>query len=144
MIPVRYTCRGSDVSPPLQWQDIPHGTQSLALIVEDADASEPGEPDSAWVHWLVYNLPPNCQQLGEGIQPSTLPKGAQLGLNDWKAVDYCGPCLVNGRHHYRYTLYALDTVLPNLGNVSKRKLFKLMQPHILATSKLIGVFESNT
>ena len=144
VIPVRYTCRGEDVSPPLQWRDIPVGTKSLMLIVEDSDSYDPAKPEGTWVHWVLYNLPPQCQYLPEGVQPRALPRGARLGLNDWKTVDYNGPCLVTGRHRYCHTLYALDIVLPDMGNAPKKKLFQKIQQHVLEKSVLIGEFQPNS
>ncbi|MDH5327565.1 MAG: YbhB/YbcL family Raf kinase inhibitor-like protein [Gammaproteobacteria bacterium] len=143
VIPVRYTCRGEDVSPPLQWQDPPSGTKSLTLVVEDTDA-DPQTPEAPWIHWVLYNLPPQCQSLPEGVQTRSLPPGTQLALNDWKTSDYNGPCLVNGKHRYRHTLYALNTVLPDLGKIPGKKLLQIVRQHVLAQSTLTGEFESNT
>ena len=59
-IPARYTCQADDISPPLSWQQVPAGTKSLVLIVDDPDAPDPSAPKMTWVHWLLYNLPPSC------------------------------------------------------------------------------------
>ncbi|WP_455210309.1 YbhB/YbcL family Raf kinase inhibitor-like protein, partial [Kaarinaea lacus] len=72
-IPARFTCTSSDVSPPLQWTNVPAEAKSLALIVDDPDAPDPAAPKMTWVHWVLYNLPTNCQGLSEDIAPSTLP-----------------------------------------------------------------------
>jgi len=58
-IPTLYTCEGSDLSPPLAWTGVPPGTRSLALIVDDPDAPDPAAPKMTWVHWVLYNLPPD-------------------------------------------------------------------------------------
>jgi Raf kinase inhibitor-like YbhB/YbcL family protein len=71
-IPARYTCDGEDVSPPLTWTGVPAGTQSLALIIDDPDAPDPKHPRQVWVHWVLYNLPPDCSGLAEG---AALPSG---------------------------------------------------------------------
>lgn len=138
-IPSRYTCQGADQSPPLEWHGIPAGTQSLALIVDDPDAPDPAAPRMTWVHWVLYNLPPSCGSLPEGVGP--LPAGAREGTNDWKRAGYGGPCPPIGRHRYFHKLYALDTMLPDLGRPDKFRLEKAMQGHILAQAELIGTYQ---
>ncbi|MDX8407748.1 MAG: YbhB/YbcL family Raf kinase inhibitor-like protein, partial [Mariprofundaceae bacterium] len=66
-IPSLYTCEGSDISPPLQFSGIPAAAKSLALIVDDPDAPDPAAPQMTWVHWLVYNLPPDVTGLDEAV-----------------------------------------------------------------------------
>ena len=89
-VPVRHTCEGDDVSPPLEWTDPPKGTKSLALIVDDPDAPDPKAPRMTWVHWVVYRLPPAAGALPEGARESALPGEARFGLNDWKRAAYGG------------------------------------------------------
>lgn len=137
-IPITYTCDGMDRSPPLSWSALPEGTRSLALIVDDPDAPDPRAPKRTWVHWVVYNLPPESTGLAEGL--TDLPSGALAGLNDWKRLDYGGPCPPVGRHRYFHKLYALDTVLPDLGGPTKLQLEQAMRGHVLATGQLIGTY----
>lgn len=138
-IPARYTCDGGDTSPPLSWSGLPEGTRSLALIVDDPDAPDPKAPKLTWVHWVIYNLPPSTAGLPEAV--SSLPGGAGTGLNDWKRADYGGPCPPIGRHRYFHKLYALDTVLPDLGHPSKSQLEAAMQGHVLEEARLIGLYQ---
>ena len=140
-IPKRCTCEGSDVSPPLHWQGVPAGTRSLALIVDDPDAPDPRAPKMTWVHWVLANLPANSAGLPEGVAPAALPKGTVEGLNDWKRTGYGGPCPPIGRHRYFHKLYALDTVLPDLGRPDKAKLEKALAGHILAQAVLLGSYQ---
>jgi Raf kinase inhibitor-like YbhB/YbcL family protein len=140
-IPARYTCEGDDISPPLAWSAPPDGTQSLALIVDDPDAPDPKAPKMTWVHWVLYNLPPAAGSLPEGMGPDALPAGTREGLNDWKRPGYGGPCPPVGRHSYFHKLYALDTVLPDLGRVTKARLEQAMGGHVLAHTELIGTYE---
>ena len=140
-IPVEHTCEGADLSPPLSWSDIPAGTKSLALIVDDPDAPDPAAPRMTWVHWLLYNLPPAAAGLPEGVVPAALPAGTREGLNDWKRTGYGGPCPPIGRHRYFHKLYALDTLLPDLERPSKVRLEKAMQGHVLAQAELIGFYQ---
>ncbi|OJW50314.1 MAG: hypothetical protein BGO67_00075 [Alphaproteobacteria bacterium 41-28] len=135
-IPIQYTGEGEDLSPPLRWQDVPHGTRSLALICDDPDA-----PNGTWDHWIIYNIPPDVGVLAEGIKD--LPYGIQSGHNSWAKTGYGGPLPPSGKkHRYFFTLYALDTVLQLPKDVKKANLLKAMQRHILAEASLVGVYES--
>lgn len=140
-IPVEHTCEGADRSPPLSWSGIPAGTKSLALIVDDPDAPDPAAPRMTWVHWVLYNLPPDSSGLPEGV--ADLPAGTREGFNDWKRTGYGGPCPPIGRHRYFHKLYALDTVLPDLGRPGKAHLEKAMQGHVLAHAELIGTYQKH-
>jgi Raf kinase inhibitor-like YbhB/YbcL family protein len=140
-IPAKFTCQGGDKSPPLAFADIPAGTRSFALIVDDPDAPDPAAPKTTWVHWVLYDLPPQTTGLGEAVAPSALPSGTREGTNDWKRTGYGGPCPPIGRHRYFYKLFALDTVLPDLKQPSKAGLEKAMQGHILARAELMGTYQ---
>lgn len=137
-ISTRYTCDGGNISPPLSWSGVPSSAKSLVLIVDDPDAPDPKAPKMTWVHWVLYNIPPNATGLAEGLAAKDLPKGTLAGSNDWKRTGYGGPCPPVGRHRYFHKLYALDTVLPDLGRPTKTALEKSMQGHILAQAELIG------
>jgi Raf kinase inhibitor-like YbhB/YbcL family protein len=140
-IPKRYTCEGNDFSPPLQWQGVPAGTQSLVLIVDDPDAPDPRAPKMTWVHWVLANLPVDSGGLPEGIAPAALPKGTVEGLNDWKRTGYGGPCPPIGRHRYFHKLYALDVVLSGLKHSTKAQVEAAMKGHVLAHAELVGTYE---
>ena len=136
-----YTCEGKDVSPPLAWSNIPAGTRSLVLIVDDPDAPDPAAPKMTWVHWLLYNIPPEADGLAEDLR--TLPQGTLEGTNDWHRTGYGGPCPPIGRHRYFHKLFALDTVLPDLGRPSKIKLEQAMAGHILGAAELLGTYQKH-
>jgi len=140
-IPSKYTCEGADVSVPLSWTGLPEGTKSIALIVDDPDAPDPRAPKMTWVHWVLYNIPPTATGLPEGVASADLPAGAMEGLNDWKRTGYGGPCPPIGRHRYFHKLYALDAVLPNLGEPTKAQLEDAMRGHVLAETQLIGTYQ---
>jgi len=137
-IPVRYTCSGDDVSVPLNWEDAPEGTRSFVLIVDDPDAPDPGAPKMVWVHWVLYNIPPDINSLAEHITSATLPPGTIEGINDWQRPGYGGPCPPVGRHRYFHKLYALDSVLEGLNRATKADVEAAMQGHIIAQAELIG------
>ena len=139
-IPARCTCDGGDRSPPLAWSGAPAGTRSLALILDDPDAPDPKHPQRTWVHWVLYNLPPETATLPENAGASGLPDGAQPGRNDWNRTGYGGPCPPIGRHRYFHKLYALDTVLPDLRRPTKAQLEQAMRGHVLAEAELVGTY----
>jgi Raf kinase inhibitor-like YbhB/YbcL family protein len=140
-IPKRYTCDGDDVSPPLAWSGLPAGTKSLVLIVDDPDAPDPAAPKLTWVHWVLYDIPSTAGGLTEAVKPSALPPGTHEGLNDWKRTGYGGPCPPIGRHRYFHKLYALDTVLGDLGQSTKAKLESAIKGHVLAQAELVGTYQ---
>ncbi|MGD8515030.1 MAG: YbhB/YbcL family Raf kinase inhibitor-like protein [Granulosicoccaceae bacterium] len=140
-IPSRYTCEGDDVSPPLAWTGVPESARSLVLIVDDPDAPDPNAPTMTWVHWVVYNIPPDAAGLSEDVSSAALPAGSEQGLNDWQRTGYGGPCPPIGRHRYFHKLYALDTVLNNLKKPTKAKVEAAMQGHIIAQAELVGTYQ---
>ena len=140
-IPAKFTCQGDDVAPALSWSGAPDGTKSFALIVDDPDAPDPRAPKMTWVHWLLYNLPPDASALPEAATAATLPGGTREGVNDWKRAGYRGPCPPIGRHRYFHKLYALDVVLPDLGQPTKPALEQAMRGHVLAEAQLVGTYE---
>ena len=142
-IPPRFTCEGGDLSPDLSWGDLPEGTVSLVLIVDDPDAPDPAAPKMVWDHWLLYNLPPDGG-LSEDVAPGDLPAGTLEGVNSWGRTGYGGPCPPIGRHRYFHILYALDVALPDLGQPDKNRLLEAMEGHILARTQLVGTYQKQT
>jgi len=136
MIPRKYTADGADVSPPLSWTGAPSGVKSYALIVDDPDA-----PSKVWVHWVLYNQPPDKPELAEN-QPKVehLPSGAIQGINDMRKVGYNGPAPPSGIHRYFFKVYALDTKLTLRPQATKADLLSAMQGHILAEGQLMGKY----
>jgi len=129
LIPPRYTCDGLDISPPLAWDNAPRGTQSFALIMDDPDA-----PAGTWVHWVLFNLPAQTQQLAKAA-----PRGTQ-GRNSWGRLGYGGPCPPSGTHRYFFRLYALDALLQQPAGSNKEQVLRAMQGHLLAQAELMGVY----
>ena len=142
-IPIAYTCEGEDTAPPLHIEGIPAGTRSLALIVEDPDAPDPRNPQRTWCHWILYNIPPGTRDLAEGGSLDVLPAGCREGLNDWGRFGYGGPCPPIGRHRYFHRLYALDTVLPDLGKVDRKHFLAAIQGHVLGEAELVSTYEKH-
>lgn len=131
-IPKLYTCDGKDINPPLAIQNVPDGTKSLALIVDDPDA-----PAGIWVHWVVWNIEPATQQIAE----NSVPAGAVQGMNSFKKTSYGGPCPPSGTHRYFFKLYALDARLDLKNNATKQDVEKAIQGHILGQAQTMGLYK---
>ncbi len=140
-IPRVHTCDGADTSPPLAWTAVPPNAKSLVLIVDDPDAPDPKAPKMTWVHWVLYDLPPGTGVLPEAVTPAALPKGTRQGLNDWKRTGYGGPCPPIGRHRYFFKLYALDTLLGDLGKAGKAEVEQAMRGHVAGHAELVGTYQ---
>lgn len=142
-IPAKYTCKGEDMAAPLEWAGVPEEARSLVLIVDDPDAPDPKAPKMTWVHWVLYNIPPDTSGLPEGVAPADLPPGTKEGLNDWKRTGYGAPCPPIGRHRYFHKLYALDTVLKEMDRPTKAQIEAAMRGHIIAEAELVGTYEKS-
>ncbi len=133
-IPVKYTCDGEDISPPLSISNVPADTKSLVLIVDDPDA-----PLGNWVHWLLWNINPGTLEIKEAEAPA----GSVQGLNSFDKNGYGGPCPPLGTHHYQFKLYAIDKILSIDKNSKKNVLEAEMQGHILDQTILVGLYSKN-
>jgi len=137
MIPSKYTCDGQDMSPPLKWAGVPEATKSIALISDDPDA-----PVGTWVHWVMWNIPPNVHELAENVHPEPeLPDGSRQGITDFRRPGYGGPCPPSGVHRYYFKIYALDTMLDLPSSTKKADLLKATKGHILAEGQLLGKYK---
>ncbi|HXF28575.1 MAG TPA: YbhB/YbcL family Raf kinase inhibitor-like protein, partial [Chlamydiales bacterium] len=128
-IPKKYTCDAEDLSPPLAWKDVPQGTKSFTIIMDDPDA-----PSGTWLHWIIYDIPGDYKELHEKIHAIEIsPKGVRQGMTDFRRIGYGGPCPPPGKpHRYFFRLYALDTTLDLKPRCSREELEKAMKGHILA------------
>ena len=137
-IPAKYTCDGQNISPPLTWKAVPAGAKSFVLISEDTDA-----PVGTWVHWVLYDIPSETQELSEGVEKAeALSTGAKHGLTDFREVGYGGPCPPAGKpHRYFFKMYALDQALNLPPKMSKAELLVAMNGHVLAHAELVGHYQ---
>jgi Raf kinase inhibitor-like YbhB/YbcL family protein len=137
-IPVKYTCNGQNISPPLKWGDIPAGTASLVLLVDDTNA-----PAGVFTHWVIFNLPPDSEGLPEAVpKDNQLTSGALQGRNGGGIIGYFGPCPPKGSpHHYYFTLYALDKSLDLGAGARKDQIVQAMEGHVLGQSQLVGLYQ---
>ena len=140
-IPTKYTCDGDETSPPLEWSGVPDKAMSLALVVDDPDAPDPAAPKRRFVHWVLYNIPPDARGLSEGASGGKLPPGSLEGSNDFNKSGYGGPCPPIGRHRYFFTLYALDTSLADVDSPSRGELEAAMQGHVIEKAEVVATYE---
>lgn len=129
MIPVKYTCDGDNVNPPLNIEHIPEEAKCLALIVDDPDA-----PKGTWVHWVVFNMPVTHHIKENAVH------GTQ-GVNDFKQHEYGGPCPPSGTHRYFFKVYAIDEILDLASGATKAQVEKAMSEHIIAFGELVGLYK---
>ncbi len=136
-IPSKYTCDGQNISPALEWGEVPSSVQSLALIMDDPDA-----PSGTFVHWVYYDLPESLRGLPENVPADEHPSsGGAQGKNGAGRTGYMGPCPPSGTHRYFFHLYALDTKLDAAPGLTKDQLLQSMQGHIVAQGELMGVYK---
>lgn len=136
-IPAKYSCDGDDISPGLEWRNLPAGTESLALIMDDPDA-----PVGVWDHWVLYDLPAGSAGLPENVLATGDEQGGgTMGSNSWGRSGYGGPCPPGGTHRYFFKLYALDTALGLEPGASKDEVLKAMEGHILDQGQLMGTYQ---
>jgi hypothetical protein len=140
-IPTEHTCEGADTSPPLAWSDVPEGTVSFALVVDDPDAPDPAAPKRVWVHWVLFDLPADVRELAANGSATGLPAGTRTGKNDWGKASWGGPCPPIGRHRYFHRVYALDRAFPDLAEPTKAELLAAIEGHVLGTAELVGTYE---
>lgn len=134
LIPMKYTCNGDDISPPLEWSRVPEEAKSLVLICDDPDA-----PMGTWDHWVLFNLPPELEGLEEGVKD--FPEETKFGRNSWGNDDFGGPCPPDKEHRYYFKLYALDGMLDLESGSSKQEVEEAMKGHIMAEAQLMGRYD---
>jgi len=133
-IPKKYTCDGANINPPLQFENVPAKTKSLALVFDDIDA-----PRGTYVHWILWNIDPKIKEIRE----NSVPEGAVQGMNDFKKQNYGGPCPPRRAHKYVFKIYALDILLDLNIHSTKRDLEKAMEGYIITRTQLTGVYKRN-
>lgn len=132
-IPSKFTCDGGDINPELHIQNVPGGTKSLALVMDDPDA-----PGRTFTHWLVWNINPETTLIKEESSASESSEGA----TDFDRVGYGGPCPPSGvPHRYFFKLYALDVILELRAGAIKNELEKEINKHLIAKAELVGLYK---
>ncbi len=128
-IPLKYSCDGEEVNPPLTIEGIPASAKTLALIIDDPDA-----PRGTFDHWIVWNIPTTGK-----IEENNVP-GIE-GVNSAGQRTYVGMCPPSGSHRYFFKIYALDAKVDLKPEATRKKdLEKAMQGHVLAKGELVGTY----
>lgn len=127
-IPAKFTCDGSDTSPPLQITGVPSEAKSLVLIADDPDA-----PGGLFTHWLVWNIPPQTSSIAEGSALNGVH-----GTNDFGKSGYKGPCPPSATHRYLFKVFALDRELDLRGGAKRSQVDAAMKGHVIAQGELVG------
>jgi Raf kinase inhibitor-like YbhB/YbcL family protein len=130
-IPIEFTADGDNIAPPLAWSDVPEGTKSIAIVVDDPDSP------AGFVHWVAVGIPPTCRELSAG---GALPEGAMHGRNDRGSIGWTGPNPPNGRHRYVFHVYATDVDFHREG-VTKQDVMSALKGHILDQGELVATYE---
>ena len=133
----KHTGEGADISPALAWSNIPEGTQSFAIICHDPDAPLVKNASYGFVHWVLYNLSADLNQLDEGTHIGT------PGINDFGNLGYGGPMPPEGHgvHHYYFWILAFDKQLDLPEGLSMAELLEHTEPHLLGMNRLIGTYQ---
>ncbi len=131
-IPIKFTCDGANISPLLQVSDVPQTSESLVLIMDDPDS-----PTGTWAHWLVWNIQPQTKEILE----NSVPTGAQEGTTSFHSTGYGGPCPHSGNHHYRFKIYALNTLLELDSSADQKQVEAAMAGHIVDQAELVGLYQ---
>ncbi len=133
-IPIEYSCDGDNISPSLAWSRLPAGTESLALTMDDPDAN-------GYVHWVMYNIPPDSMGLNADTSPGEeLADGSLQGVNSRGEIGYTGPCPPGGEHQYRFRIYALNAEIDLEAGATLTEMEAAIADHVLALSELAGTF----
>ncbi len=133
-LPPEFTCDGQEMSPELHIADIPHGTKSLALIMDDPDAE-----NGTWTHWLIWNIPKDTTVIPKNIGPGF----ATQGNNSWPKAEYGGPCPPLGTHRYFFRLFALSGELDLPSGATRAELEKAMESKIINQDHLQGIYKKS-
>lgn len=130
-LPLQYTSKGENVSPPLEFIDVPKEAVSLVLTVQDVDSP------THRVHWLVYNISPSVTHFDEG----KTPEEAVIGIchKDIRGYDGPSPETFKGIHRFCFRLYALDTMLEISSDANCEIILNAIKGHIIALAELLAV-----
>jgi Raf kinase inhibitor-like YbhB/YbcL family protein len=133
-IPEQFSCKGENVSPPLQWSGIPSDARSVALVVDDPDA-----PSGTFTHWVVFNIDPQQSSIGK----DEVPKGARQAKNSAGHASYDGPCPPSGTHHYRFTVSVLRSPLTVPDGADTARVLSAIRSKTTARGGLTGTFAAS-
>lgn len=135
-MPEKHTCYGENISPHLKWENIPPETKSLVIMVEDPTAFF-----SNWTHWLVYNIPPNVNELEENLKADKiLPNSIKQGENIFIDIGYKGPCPKLRTHTYFFRVFAIDIETNMKTGLKRNEVKKVIKDHIIGYGFITGKY----
>ena len=134
IIPKKYGYKHGNISPPLKIEDIPDGTKSLVLIIDDPDVM--AAVGKVWSHWIIWNISPNISEIPE----NSVPENCFQGKTDFGEIGYGGPAPPDKEHTYLFKLYALDKTLSIEKNLSRTEIENEVKNHIITETLLTGKF----
>ncbi|XP_074321740.1 uncharacterized protein LOC141658886 [Silene latifolia] len=131
-----------NISPPIEWYNIPKETKSLALVVQDIDAPDPSSPLVPWTIWVVADIPPTLKGLPEGFSGKNDKLSGEYekvveGNNDDKIPGWRVPMMPNPGHRIEFRLYALDDEVHLGRTVTKERLLDTIQGHVIGEAAFI-------
>jgi Raf kinase inhibitor-like YbhB/YbcL family protein len=137
-IPREYTCEGVDRAPSLEWNGVPAGTVTFALVMHDPDA-----PSGDWVHWIAWNIPATSHGMSENVlRQEQLADGTRQGRNSFGKIGYYGPCPPPGKaHRYFFRVYAIDSKLDLASGATRDQLQSALKGHVLAEAEYMGTYQ---
>lgn len=136
-IPAEYTCDGENITPPLSIRNVPRNAQSLVCIVEDPDVPSSIREDNLWVHWVVFDIEPEDQELQEG---ETFSSGVE-SITTYDKPGYGGPCPPDREHRYFFKVWALDAKLDLDEDATRNDILQALEGHIIEYAELVGRYE---
>ncbi len=131
VIPEKYSHYAANLTPPLEFSEVPDNARSLVLIMDDPDA-----PHGLFTHWIVFNIDPAIRR----FQEDEVPADVQQGTTSWGEAGYGGPRPPDKEHRYFFHLYALDRRLDLPNGASRDEIEAAMHGHVLAEAELMGRF----
>jgi Raf kinase inhibitor-like YbhB/YbcL family protein len=132
-IPSLYTCDGKNINPPLEIRNVPPAARSLVLIMDDPDVPSSVRKDNMWVHWVIFNIPPDTRAIKENsTPPGTVGQGTG-GKNKYE-----GPCPPDREHRYYFKLYALKEILDLQSGATKSDVEQAMKEYIIEQTQLMA------
>ncbi|MQA92570.1 MAG: YbhB/YbcL family Raf kinase inhibitor-like protein [Gemmatimonas sp.] len=142
-MPRDYTPDGRNISPPLEWRNLPEDTRQIAVVCEDHGAGNP----PPWVHWVVYNIPGTATGLPENLpiyanapMPAEIA-GAVQGENGWGRSIYRGPAPPLGQlHNYNFFVYALDAELDLPPGLTQQELMERIEGHVIGRGAIVPFY----
>lgn len=132
-LPVKYTCEGDNINPPLKISGTPENAKSLILIVDDPDA-----PAGLWTHWTAWNIDPKTTEISE----NSVPINSVEGITSFGNIGYGAPCPPknSGTHRYFFKIYAIDHTLDLPTSITAEELYKTIEPSIVDKAEIIGLY----